>query len=331
MKILVVDDDPTALALLEAALALYGFNNVTLKSTARDAMHAIKTAENPFECFLLDYRMPEIDGVGLCSTIHAMPEYRATPVIFVTAAKDRSSLNTAYAAGAVDYVFKPIDPQEIGVRVSIAEKLVLEERELKKQGARKIGQLDQGSKFPDFAIADPVPIFGVARVVSPYALENYLESRSNDRAQPSAVSALAINEFDEIFGKANPAFAFAVLQEVAKVIASSLERTSPLISYNGFGEFICASKKGDWASSNGHTRLINSRLARLDLRFADGSPCPVTVTLGKPASASIWSADKPVTLIEKALESDNGTGPAFRSAASSFQNLTACQSPALNL
>lgn len=330
MKILVVDDDLTALALLEAALSLYGFNNVTLASSAKEAIYAINSAKTPFDCFLLDYRMPEVDGVDLCARLRAFPKYRAAPVIFVTAAADRISVNTAYAVGAVDYVSKPIDPQEIGVRVSIAEKLVLEEREKQKHEAPDGFGPQREQSFPNFTIADPVPIFSVNRVVSIVALENYLENQNGGRKH-DAVFALAINEFDEIYEKASPAFTYAVLREVAKVLASGLERTGALISYNGYGEFVCASKRMDSESNGGHTRLINSRLARLDMRFEDKTPCKPTVTFGKPAKSSLWSSPPPSKLIEQALGASDDPENAFRSGASSFQNAISCSSPVLNM
>ncbi|MDA5094640.1 response regulator [Aliiroseovarius sp. KMU-50] len=330
MKILVVDDDLTALSLLEAALNLYGFKHITLASSAREAFYAIKHAEQPFDCFLLDYRMPEVDGVDLCARLRAFPEYKATPIIFVTAASDRISVNTAYAVGAVDYVSKPIDPQEIGVRVSIAEKLVLEERERKKQDVPRRHSFEAEERFPNFTIEDPVPIFGLNRVISSVALENYLESQG-DGCKNDVVSILAINEFDEIYRKASPAFAYAVLREVAKVIADSLERTAPLISYNGYGEFICISKKTSTMTSGGHTRQINSRLARLNMRFEDTTPCKPTVLIGKPAKHSLWTSSTPSKLIEKALEASEGQNSPFRSAANSMKNATNCSSPVLNI
>jgi CheY-like chemotaxis protein len=64
-----------------------------------------------FACILLDVQMPELDGFQLATLIKERRRSRHIPIIFVTAlSKDETHVYRGYSAGAVDYIFKPIDP-----------------------------------------------------------------------------------------------------------------------------------------------------------------------------------------------------------------------------
>lgn len=331
MKILVVDDDFTALSLIETALSAYGFSDVTSASSAAAAFQIIQDKTHHFDCFLLDYRMPEIDGAQLCAQIRLLRHYRSTPIIFVTAASDRSSINTAYSVGAVDYVSKPIDPQEIAIRVSIAEKLALEARaKSEKEPALGINRGRSG-RFPHFEIEDPVPIFNVKGVTGRLALDNYIQAIAKSDPHDFAVSAIAINGYEKIHHTLSPAMAYAVISEFAKIISESLKRSEGLISYNGYGEFICVSKNTDLSENSGHARRINSRIARLRLASEDGESINASVSIGKSVQAPDCVGRTPAEIIEAALMSANSSDHIFRSPATTGGSLESCRSPFLNL
>ena len=109
-KILVVDDSPTELAVLEALLARAGFQVIT----ARDADDALQklSSERP-QMVLLDVIMPGKNGFSLCRQIRASAELGQTPVILVTSKSQASDRFWGLKQGAVDYVTKPWDPAEL--------------------------------------------------------------------------------------------------------------------------------------------------------------------------------------------------------------------------
>jgi len=331
MRILVVDDDFIALSLIEAALAMYGFSNVTKASSAQDAVQLLKEAPNAFDCILLDYRMPDVDGAQLCVQIRRFPRYRSTPIIFVTAASDRSSINTVYSVGAIDYVSKPIDPQEIAIRVSIAEKLALEAQEKAKVGMKSSDAPNRSEPFPYFDIKDPVPIFHVNGVVGRIAMNNYIQAIGQGQHDDFAVSAIGINGFEDIHDSVSPAIAYAIISEIAKTISDSLKRNETLICYNGYGEFICVTKNTDLSENVGQARRINSRIARMKLATDDGTPLSATVSIGKAVSSHSYLKPEPEDMISEALSTAGIPDYVFRSTASAGAGLRECSSPLLNL
>jgi class 3 adenylate cyclase len=70
---------------------------------------ALRQAEaNAMDAFLLDIRLPDMNGIELCRALRAMPRYRDTPIIFVTAMDQREVLQWALEAGADDFIQKPL-------------------------------------------------------------------------------------------------------------------------------------------------------------------------------------------------------------------------------
>jgi len=82
----------------------------------------------------MDIMMPDMDGVEACRRIKADRRYRDLPILMVTAMKAGAFLETAFAAGAVDYVTKPINRLELLTRITSALKL---KREMDQRKARE--------------------------------------------------------------------------------------------------------------------------------------------------------------------------------------------------
>ena len=120
MNILVVDDAPDNLLLLEAILEGEEFNNVVLASSAKEAYHKLKENKNdsPIDLILMDIMMPDISGIEAIKEIRSQPEYQDIPILVVSARSETDSLVEAFDAGAVDYLTKPINELELIARIS---------------------------------------------------------------------------------------------------------------------------------------------------------------------------------------------------------------------
>jgi CheY-like chemotaxis protein len=70
--------------------------------------------------------MPGMDGIELCGQIRALDSYKDAPIIMNTAVADRDYIDAAFAAGATDYLTKPVDEVEVKARLGVIEKLVTE-------------------------------------------------------------------------------------------------------------------------------------------------------------------------------------------------------------
>jgi formate hydrogenlyase transcriptional activator len=112
--VLIVDDEPSNVDLLEQVLESAGYGTLS----ARGGAEALVVAEGARpDLILLDVRMSGIDGYETCRRLKAHAALRAIPVIFLTALTDTFEKVRAFSVGAVDYVTKPFEPGELLARV----------------------------------------------------------------------------------------------------------------------------------------------------------------------------------------------------------------------
>lgn len=121
MNILVVDDAPDNLMLLEAILESEDFENIFLASSAREAYEYIGITESPknarIDLVLMDIMMPEISGIEAIREIRRHIDYQDIPIVVVSARSETQDLVEAFEAGAVDYLTKPIKELELVARI----------------------------------------------------------------------------------------------------------------------------------------------------------------------------------------------------------------------
>lgn len=113
-RILAVDDTPASLKLVTDLLKAEGFE-VRSAISGELALHA--AVSNPPELVLLDIRMPVMDGPEVCRRLKADSRTREVPVIFVSAASEIGEKLVGFEVGAVDYVTKPYQRDELLARV----------------------------------------------------------------------------------------------------------------------------------------------------------------------------------------------------------------------
>ena len=130
MDILIVDDKPANLLALRKLLGRPGLNIVEATG-GNDALSLI--LEYDFALILLDVQMPDMDGFETAELIRGNEETKHIPIIFVTAiSKDQKYVFKGYDKGAVDYLFKPLDPDILLSKVNIFLELYKQKEDLKK-------------------------------------------------------------------------------------------------------------------------------------------------------------------------------------------------------
>ena len=114
-KILVVDDDPDIVELLEFNLKKEGY----LTAAAADGRQALVTAQEfgP-DIILLDVMMPHLDGIATCRLLREQPRFKDTYILFLTARAEEFSEVAAFEAGADDFLAKPIKPRALLSRLA---------------------------------------------------------------------------------------------------------------------------------------------------------------------------------------------------------------------
>lgn len=113
-QILIVEDDPASMDMLDTALTLEGFDTVI----ANDGEMALSFAasEQP-DLILLDVALPGIDGFEVCRRLKESPTTRHAPVVFMTGFDDSRHRIKAFKAGGVDYISKPFEMEELLTRL----------------------------------------------------------------------------------------------------------------------------------------------------------------------------------------------------------------------
>ena len=114
MRICVVDDERVSRNIISAVLKGMGSYTIECFSQASDALDRCR--ETTFDLILIDYQMPEMNGIECVLQLRQMPDYRVIPIIMLTADEDRDLRLAAVSAGATDFLNKPFDPEELRVR-----------------------------------------------------------------------------------------------------------------------------------------------------------------------------------------------------------------------
>jgi len=140
-KILIVDDEPEAVELVEFNLKQAGFDILT----AAEGAEALKKARVALpNLIVLDLMLPEIDGLEVCKMLRRDPATAAIPIVMVTAKAAEIDRILGLELGADDYITKPFSPRELVLRI----KNIL-------QRGRPTSQAPDTHKFGDLVIDSP--------------------------------------------------------------------------------------------------------------------------------------------------------------------------------
>lgn len=218
MRILAVDDDPTILELLSIALSINGYDDVTTCESGPEAINLLGKGA-VFDVFLLDIQMPGMDGIQLCHHIRTLPAHRSTPILIVTAMSDKKYVNSAFAAGANDFVNKPFDVIELGKRL---------QNNIEMSGGRSLVET------ANIAAHTPQPD---EKVSDRNTLENYLKQLSRCAA-PHAIVAFKISNVSVMQKSLTNAEFERMLNAFAKIIDHQMSGDTYLCGYVAHGTFL---------------------------------------------------------------------------------------------
>ncbi|MCX3265449.1 response regulator transcription factor [Pedobacter agri] len=114
-KILIVDDEPDILELIEYNLKKEGYQVFT----ASNGQEGITVAKKVHpDLIILDIMMPKMDGIEACRLMRAIPDFKNTFMVFLTARSEEYSEIAGFNVGADDYIAKPIKPRALVSRIN---------------------------------------------------------------------------------------------------------------------------------------------------------------------------------------------------------------------
>jgi putative two-component system response regulator len=133
MKLLIIDDEPVNVALLEEILAESGYMRVQSVTDSRHALSTFKQFEP--DLVLLDLMMPHVDGFAVLEALRGGATEAHVPVVVLTADIEEETKRRALRAGATDFLLKPFDHIEVLLRINNLLKLRRVQQQLDTQRA----------------------------------------------------------------------------------------------------------------------------------------------------------------------------------------------------
>ncbi|MBE9170398.1 response regulator [Pleurocapsales cyanobacterium LEGE 06147] len=211
-NVLVVDDDPVFLAALRPLLEPWGIAMTALDNPLH--FWQVLHSTNP-DLLILDVEMPEINGIELCQAIRTDPDWQSLPILFLTAHRDTETIQQVFAAGADDYVTKPIIGPELLTRITNR----LERNRLLQNLSRKdllTGLINQPQSSRE--------------------LESLLQQAQLEH-QSLCIALLSIPELRQLNIKYGHTTGNQVLQRWGRLLQAAF-RSTEVLGYWGNGEFV---------------------------------------------------------------------------------------------
>ena len=211
-RIVVVDDDPQILATLRNLLEPWGMKVRTLE----DPRRFWETLEATLpDLLILDIKMPHINGIELCQVVRNDARWSGLPILFLTAYTDASTVNQVFAAGADDFVSKPIVGPELVTRI--------------------VNRLERIKLLRSLAETDPL-----TRVYNRYKsttdLNRFL-SLAKRYNQPLSLAIVDLDRFKQVNDRYGHDVGDSVLRQIGQILLRSF-RSEDVVARWGGEEFI---------------------------------------------------------------------------------------------
>ncbi|MFE7376438.1 SpoIIE family protein phosphatase [Bacillus cereus] len=161
MSILIVDDNPVNIFVIEKILKQARYHDLVSLNSAQELFEYIQfgkdsSRHNEIDLILLDIMMPEIDGLEVCRRLQKEEKFKDIPIIFVTALEDANKLAEALDMGAMDYITKPINKVELLARMRVALRLKSELNWHKEQEENLRNELDLATQVQRNLLSSPL-------------------------------------------------------------------------------------------------------------------------------------------------------------------------------
>lgn len=296
MRILAVDDDPALLRLLTALLDSGAQHKVTTAQSGQEALDRIAAADEAFECFLLDMSMPGMDGAELCRTIRRMPQHELTPIIMITANSEKEGIDSAFHAGATDYLVKPIQPRELRDKVRLVSQTVSQADEA--PGAAAEGTPE---RVHDFEFTAPLPILATPGAVQFAAMQNYLITLGLKRLYGVSAIAIGIEEAESLYAGHTSEVFLRLLGDLANAVTQALAREQVMLAYAGSGVFVCLSSQHASEPPAEIAERVNGCLTDLARQRGESLKDLPVAKVGRAVRGTMFSRNSPTRILDQAI------------------------------
>jgi two-component system cell cycle response regulator len=264
MKVLIADDDAMSRRLLEKTLGREGYE-VTAVGNGLAALQELSLPDGP-RLALLDWMMPEMDGLGVCMEVRKQVERPYAHLILLTSRGSKQDVVAGLEAGAADYLTKPWDPAELMARLRVGQRILqLEDRLVEARETMRF-------KATHDALTS---LFNRGVTMDLLARELTRTHRENG----STVVILSdLDHFKHINDKFGHLVGDEVLQEIARRLLASV-RSYDFVGRYGGEEFLIILNNCDSAHAVGRAEEIRNKIASHPVQTRSG-PLAITMSFG---------------------------------------------------
>ena len=277
-KILIVDDQPANLLAMEGVLEGMGANLLTA-SSGHEALALVLKHE--FAMVLLDVQMPDMDGFETAELMRGMKQTRHLPIVFVTAiSKEDEHIFRGYDAGAIDYLFKPVNPVILRSKVEIFLKIHRQQRLLEKKTMeldQKVEELlvlkaqleEANQQLEELSRTDALTGLANRRHFKEVLAAEWRRAQRNGQFLALIMADLdAFKSFNDTYGYLA---GDDCLRKIAVALRSPLMRPSDLAARFGGEEFVILLPGTDLEGGTFIAEAIRRDVERLAIPHADSS------------------------------------------------------------
>lgn len=284
INILIVDDRNDNLLVLESLLDKMNCN--VMKATSGNEALSLML-ENDFALVLLDVQMPEMDGFETAELMRCNSRTRYIPIIFVTAiSKEQKCIFKGYEVGAVDYLFKPIEPIILQSKVKVfldlynQKKLVEEQTELLELKIKELMELkDMNFELESLTMTD-----GLTGISNRRYFNEYIEKGWKNCMRSGEPISLIMADID-FFKAYNDNYGHLkgdeCLIEVARTIMSCVDRPMDFTARYGGEEFAIVLPETDMNGAMHIAERLRKEIEKLSIKHEYSSISTyITISLG---------------------------------------------------